>query len=76
MEKTTGKPHKRLNHGNELPPELAYIWQWFLEVHSENRLSYTELSSWAQTTGIKLQGWETGIIMKLERLYYEVNNGN
>lgn len=74
--KSTGKRPKDLDHGKPLPEELVYLWEWFVSVHSNERLSYSELNNWSDLKSVNLRPWEVDAIMKLERIYWSTVNGS
>jgi len=61
--------------GPGLPPEVAYLWDWFLELDSArtsngfglNPIGYTELAAWAALTGRSPLPWEVRWLMALDR---------
>ncbi len=63
FERQTGLKSPELN-GPELPPDLAHVWGWFLELHARrgsngfgsNPLAWGDLLAWSSLTrpGIRL----------------------
>jgi hypothetical protein len=68
--KTTGKKPKQLEALDNLPPEIAYIWLWFLEISGHCPLTYAELESWNRLTCANLRPWEAEAIKSLDRLFW------
>lgn len=58
-----------------MPRELAYLWDWFLEIRDGKDLTYTELRSWSELTGTKLRVWEVELLRSLDRIARSVVNG-
>lgn len=56
------------------PPGLRYLWSWFHELHTGQKLTHTEVYSWTQLKGIKLDPFELNILFMLERILIEVTS--
>ena len=72
--KTIGRKPKQLEEVPPCPEELNYIWLWFREVCSGERLTYQELHYWMKVTGLPVKAWEIDIIRSLDRIYWGVRN--
>ena len=56
----------------DLPPELAYIWQWYCELCSANPLTFSEMAAWAALAGVELLSWEAELLRSLDRIFWKV----
>lgn len=66
----------------DLPPypEIAdYVFRWFYELNggrqsgmSANPLSWHEIKSWRDLTGVQLERWELVAIKRLDEVYLDV----
>ncbi|QMV29700.1 hypothetical protein [Vibrio phage vB_VnaS-AQKL99] len=70
--KQTGHLPKQLRELPDLPPEVAYIFNWYVEIKGATRLTYSELQSWTGLTRTHLLPSEVEAIMKLDRIYWGV----
>jgi hypothetical protein len=59
-----------------IPPELSYIWDWWLELHKtrpvameEGHISYTEIYNWSTLLKINVTPFEIRCIMALDSAY-------
>jgi hypothetical protein len=60
-----------------MPPELAYLWEWWIELHAARPESahgiapftYGELAAWSRLTGVEPTAWETATLLTLDRVY-------
>lgn len=60
--------------GPGLPPELAYIWAWFLEMHGArtwtesgpNPLTFAEIAAWASLTHTRIASWEVAVLRSVD----------
>lgn len=68
IEKATGKVIPELAASRAWNGALGYLWQWYVELSSEQPLTYTELASWSTLTKRELTSLEVDVLMKLERL--------
>jgi hypothetical protein len=74
--KTLGRKPKELEDQPELPEELQYLWEWFLELRSgEGMLTFTEIRSWSELTKQPLLAWEVDLLRALDRIYWRVFSG-
>jgi hypothetical protein len=73
--KQTGKKPQALIDQPELPTEVAYLWEWFLEIQSKETASYTEIENWSRLTQKHLIAFEVQAIRRLDSLYWQVING-
>jgi hypothetical protein len=63
--------------GPEPPLELAYLWEWFQDLHTArgsngmgpNPITYTDIAAWAGLSGITLRAPEIQAILMLDRLW-------
>ena len=72
---STGRKPKELQDQPALPPPLRHLWKWFVEIHTSEVLTFTEIKSWSELTQIKLTPLEVGVLRKLDSIYWEVVNG-
>lgn len=70
--KQTGHKPKQLRELPDMPSELAYIFNWYLQVKGAERLTYSELQSWSGLTKTQLLPTEVEVIMQLDRIYWRV----
>lgn len=60
--------------GPAFPPELGYLWQWFMELHAArtfnahgpNPITYAEIRSWAILTKARPTPWEVDLLRTLD----------
>jgi hypothetical protein len=57
------------------PEELLYLWHWWREMFTGERLTYTEMKSFSDLTGANIQPGEVAIIRKLDLIYWGQKNG-
>jgi hypothetical protein len=50
------------------PPELDYLWLWFCQVCTAERLTFSELDSWMRLSRRNLEPWEVEALMMLDRV--------
>lgn len=79
-------PDDLLDHESLLPEELAFLWQWFMELHATRglvvgvsggvflALSYTEVEAWARLRAIDLAPWHVGVLRHLDSMAVAVLN--
>lgn len=61
----------------ELDDGIAYLWQWFVELHSgrtcsefgQSPLSYSDIGSWCAMNSIRLDTFELRAIKALDAAY-------
>lgn len=70
--KQTGRKPKQLQEIPEFPNEVAYIFNWYMEVRGLERLTYNELKCWTDLTNTRLLPYEVEVIIKLDRIYWRV----
>lgn len=68
----------------EMPENLTYLWQWFLELSYTGRtysgggrpmaLSSSEIWSWCQLNQVKMEPWELRIIRLLDAAWLETRS--
>lgn len=68
--KTTGKMPKQLAEQTERPEELDYILNWYSSLRTDVQLTFTEIKSWCDLSGVKLIGWELDLLKALDRIYW------
>lgn len=71
--KQTKRVPPQLAEAPECPPGLAYVWSWFHEVHTGQKLTYTELHHWSQLKGVTLDPLELKLLFMVERILIEVS---
>jgi hypothetical protein len=65
--KQTGIKPKELEDENDFPLELHYLWSWYAELKSfKIPLTYSEIKSWSDLSGITLITWELETLVQLE----------
>ncbi|WP_440056195.1 phage tail assembly chaperone [Pseudoalteromonas sp. T1lg65] len=74
--KTTGHKPAELAEQVALPDELAYLWQWYLELKSDKPLNFTEIHHWSSLTRKHLRSWEVDLLRSIDRIYWSVMHGN
>lgn len=63
--------------GQELPPEAAHIWSWFISLHrargsngmGPNPLSYTDIHAWSSLTGIGVRQSELDALFEVDQIW-------
>lgn len=58
----------------ELSPRLAYLWEWFREVQTGERLTWLEIRSWSEMTGKELTSFEAKVIRRLSFIQFNILN--
>jgi hypothetical protein len=61
----------------ELPDEVAYLWQFWLELHAGrssggfgvNPLSYSDIQAWSALTDEPLDPWEVRALRAVDTVY-------
>ena len=51
---------------------MRYLWEWYNEAFSGQRLTYLELEAWARMTGTRPTGWEVEQMMALDATFWKV----
>ena len=72
--RVTGKVPEMLANAPTLPDEVAYLWDWFIELHSARAssgfgiqpISYLEIKAWSQLNQIHLTPWELHALKRLD----------
>ncbi|MGI9277483.1 MAG: phage tail assembly chaperone [Endozoicomonas sp.] len=72
--KSTGRQPEALADQPPLPEELAYLWEWFLELRTSEALTFTEIHYWTQLTQKRIRGWEVDVLRSIDRIYWRVMN--
>lgn len=75
-ERQTGQRSPELD-GPPLPPDLAHVWRWFLDLHSRrgsngfgaNSLSWVDLLAWVSLTEPGIRLVELRVIMALDNAW-------
>jgi hypothetical protein len=70
----TARAKEALYGGPELPPPLAYLWGWFMELDSQRQvgmaglgpIAYTDVKAWAELTGRHPKPHEVSALMRLD----------
>lgn len=73
--KTVGRKPKALADVPDCPPELVYVWEWYLDLFTGSRLSYQEIHYWTQIKSLTLKAWEVEALRSVDKLFWEVHNG-
>lgn len=76
VERATGRRPEDLN-GPELHAAGAYLWEWFLDLHSERLssgygpqpITSTQIRDWVALTGYDPDSWDVSVIKALDRCY-------
>jgi hypothetical protein len=72
VHKATGVLPKPLAELPRFPEDIGYLWELYNEVRTEAALTYTEVASWLQVTGVQLEGWEVRVLKLLDRVVLKV----
>lgn len=75
VEKTLKRKPAQLADQPDFPKELSYIFDWFLELKSSDRITYTEIRNWSELTYQFPLAWEVDVLKGLDRVYWKVQNG-
>jgi hypothetical protein len=78
----TRKRHPEDKPACPIPPEIAYLWEWFWDVSAGRPASNgvmlmipaTEIRAWQELNGIRLKPWEMHTLRALDRLFIEISN--
>ncbi len=79
MERQLGKKAVQVADAPKLPPEGAYLWHYWLELHrartgsgfAVNPLSYSEIEAWARLTDQAVTPWETRVIRAIDDTFMD-----
>jgi hypothetical protein len=72
--KTTGKLPDTLKNQQKVPEGMEYVFIWYLELQSGERLTYSEILAWSTLTRKNIMAWETEAIISLDRIFWIVIN--
>ena len=61
----TGKKPKLLDTP-KAPDDLIYLWGYYCQIKRGQDVTWSELKAWSEMAGIRLKGWESETIMKIE----------
>ena len=78
----TGKKPRLLEDAPELPDTISYLWQYFLDLHSERpnngfspgRLTATVIKDWCEVFMVHLEYWEIKAIREVDSLWISMQN--
>lgn len=70
--KTTGVLPEQLLQHKEMPEELAYVWEWFLELKRSAKITWMELAAWSNLKKLSITPFEADLIMNLDSAHIEV----
>lgn len=65
----TGETPADLANHPKNPPFFAWVWQWFVDFPPN--ITWSEIRSWSDVYGVKIQRWEGEILIRLDRLRLE-----
>jgi hypothetical protein len=66
---------QQLNDAPEPPEDILYVWEWWKDIFTGERLMWAEINSWSQLTGIRPSGVELELIRALDAIYWRACNG-
>ena len=72
MQKATGRVPEEIAQQPDLPHELVYLWDWYLEMRTGEPLTFTEMYHWAKLTQTELGTWEVDLLRSIDRLFWKV----
>lgn len=55
--------------GPQLPEELKYLYEWFIELWSGQMITWTELKAWGEIKGVLPAPWEADLLRKMARIW-------
>ena len=55
------------------PEELLYLWNWWRDMSTGERLTFTEIKSYSDLTRANMQPHEVAVIRRLDFLYWSVS---
>lgn len=66
-----------LANAPELPPEMAHVWRWFVQLHATRGhgqggdfpITYGEMAAWAALTGARPTAYEALAIRAIDDAY-------
>ena len=64
----------QLAEQTERPEELDYVLNWYSELRTDAQLTFTEIKSWCDLSGVTLIGWELDLLKALDRIYWSSKN--
>jgi hypothetical protein len=67
--------HAQLNDIPPIPEALKYIWEWYREIWTPERLTYSELMEWSRAVRVNLLPRETRVLMSINRAHVGIVNG-
>ena len=68
---------RRRLEGPPLPPEVAYIWDWFRQltaaraygIGGPSPISYPDIQAWIALTATPITPWEIGVLRSLDQSF-------
>jgi hypothetical protein len=59
----------------EPPEELMYIWEWWKEMLTNDRLTFSEIKAWSDLLLVQITPLEVEIVRRLDAIYWRNMNG-
>ena len=57
------------------PEELLYLWQWWRDIYTGERLTFVEIQAFSTLMGLKITPGEVAVIRRLDMIYWGQKNG-
>jgi len=51
----------------EAPESLEYLIEIYHSVNTGEALTFTEIKAWVDLTGVRLEGWEAKLLIRMNR---------
>lgn len=82
VERQTGRKPQQLQDAVDLPQDTAYLWAYFIELHSYresngfslSRITPRNIKDWCWLTGNELDFWEKRAIMMIDNVFLNSKN--
>lgn len=74
--KARGKKPKELEDLKPIPSTLLYVWNWYIEIGSYGRQTYSEIEAWSRLMGVTPTCYEVTLLRKLDETFNKVLNGD
>lgn len=68
----TGVMPEQLANAPKCPEGLFYVWGWFCEMFTGEKLTFSEIQAWSNLTRRALSVYEVDLIKSIERVYWEL----
>jgi hypothetical protein len=59
----------------ERPDDVLYLWQWWREMFTGEKLTYSEIKAYSDISRRNIQASEAAVIRRLDAIYWGSLNG-